>query len=53
MSKLYAAYCKYLLAYETLSDEETDALVDRVQAERRNQEAGNEPPQCYRCMYKV
>ncbi|WAR11524.1 JARD2-like protein [Mya arenaria] len=52
VSKLYDAYCKYLLAYETLSEEETDQLMDKVQAERRKQEQTSGSPQCYKCVYK-
>lgn len=53
VSKLYAAYCKYLLAYETLSDEETDKLQETVQVNRRKQEAEKHIPSCYKCVYKV
>lgn len=47
VSKLYDAFCKYLLAYETLSEEETDKLSDRMQNDR------NKPhTECYKCIYK-
>lgn len=54
VSKLYAAYCKYLLAYETLSDEETEKLQEKVQQDRKKEE-GDRPsnvPQCHKCVYK-
>ncbi|XP_053402406.1 protein Jumonji-like isoform X2 [Mercenaria mercenaria] len=52
VSKLYAAYCKYLLAYETLSEEETEKLQEMVQAEKQRQETDKHIPSCYKCVYK-
>ncbi|XP_060569806.1 protein Jumonji-like isoform X2 [Ruditapes philippinarum] len=52
VSKLYAAYCKYLLAYETLSEEETEQLQETVQTDRKKDEAEKHIPTCYKCVYK-
>ncbi|KAL4235349.1 Jumonji and AT-rich interaction domain containing 2 [Mactra antiquata] len=52
VSKLYAAYCKYLLAYETMSDEETEKLQKLVQEDRQKMVSEKQIPKLYKCVYK-
>ena len=57
VSKLYAAYCKYLLPYETLSDEETKKLIETVETDRlrdeKEMDKAKTMPAYYKSVYKV
>ena len=53
ITKLYSAYCKFLLSFETLSDEERQKIEHAIQTDRKKHEKHRSPCNTDTCIEKV
>ena len=53
ITKLYSAYCKFLLSFETLSDEERHKIEHAIQTDRQKSEKHRSSCNTDTCIEKV
>ena len=53
ITKLYSVYCKFLLSFETLSDEERHKIEHAIQTDRQKHEKHRSPGNTETCIEKV